>query len=236
MTPNDVYNYFEPREPGRWFKGPAQRSVGGFISSDYRRILAIDARGAYFWWNRLGKTETTFEVEPRIRLGDHFFAIPLFRIVAANNDYGFAPDSDPTLVHFGRRNTLTVTNSIDAQYVFTPKSSLSLILRHTYTDVDYLDFYVLENDGGLTSTKLTGVNDLNFNAFNIDLKYAWWFAPGSELVVLYRRSVASAGSTVGQSYYQNLDGTFDSPVQNNVSVRFTYFLDYITTRNRLRRS
>ena len=95
---------------------------------------------------------------------------------------------------------------------------------------------MLENDGGLTSTKLTGVNDLNFNAFNIDLKYAWWFAPGSELVVLYRRSVASAGSTVGQSYYQNLDGTFDSPVQNNVSVRFTYFLDYITTRNRLRRS
>jgi hypothetical protein len=233
MTPNDVFNYFEPREPGRWFKSPAQRSVGGFISSDYRRVLAIDARGTYFWWNRLGKTETTFEVEPRIRLGDHFFAIPLFRIVDANDDYGFVPDNDPNNIHFGKRKTLTVTNSIDAQYVFSPTSSLSLVLRHTYTDVDYLDFYLLELDGNLTATDLAGVNDLNFNAFNIDLQYSWWFAPGSELVLLYRQTVAAVDNTVGQSYYQNLNGTFDSPVQNNVSLRFTYFLDYVTAKNRL---
>jgi hypothetical protein len=236
MTPNDVYNYFEPREAGRWFKGPAQRSVGGFISSDYRKTFAIDANGTFFWWNRLGKQETTFQLKPRLRLGDHFFALPIFKIVDAKNDYGYVPDADPNNIHFGRRNTLTFTNSIDAQFVFTPKSSVTLVLRHTYTDVDYKDFYLLEHDGNLTPASLTGVNDLNFNAFNIDLKYSWWFAPGSELVILYRQAVASADNTVGQSYYQNLDGTFDSPVQNNVSVRFTYFLDYNTVRSKLRTS
>ncbi|HAW19991.1 MAG TPA: hypothetical protein DCX14_07405 [Flavobacteriales bacterium] len=234
MTPNDVYNYYEPREWGRWFRGPAQRSVGGFISSDYRRKVALDANGTFFWWNRLGKQETTFRLRPRFRFGDHFFALPIFKIVDANNDYGYVPDNDPTQVHFGRRNTLTIENSIDAQYVFTPKTSLTLVLRHTYTDVDYRDFYILENDGYLTPTALAGVNDLNFNAFNIDLKYSWWFAPGSELVILYRQAVAAADNTVGQSYYQNLDGTFDSPVQNNISVRFTYFLDYNRTRNYFR--
>lgn len=235
-TPGDIINYFEPRERGRWFVTPQQNSFGGFISSDYRKAIAVDASASYFWWTRLGKNETKFDIRPRLRFGDHFFAIPKFEVVAVKDDYGYVPDNDPVTIHFGRRNTLTIINAIDAQYVFTPRSSLSLILRHTYTDVDYKDFYLLELDGHLTPTDLGGVNDLNFNAFNIDLKYSWWFAPASELVVLYRQAVAAAGNVVGASYLYNLEETFNSPVQNNISVRLTYFLDYNAVRNRMRRS
>lgn len=235
-TPGEVYNYFEPREPGRWFKTPQQSDFGGFISSDYRKRLAIDANANYFWWWRLGKEQLRVEVLPRFRFGDHFFAVTKTQLTDVRNDYGYVPDNDALNIHFGRRHTRTVVNSIDAQYVFNPRSSLSLTLRHTYTDVNYLDFYLLEQDGSLTPATLSGVNDLNFNAFNIDLKYSWWFAPASELVILYRQAVAAAGNVVGSSYLYNLEETFDSPVQNNISVRLSYFLDYNAVRSRVRKN
>ena len=151
---------------------------------------------------------------------------PKLRITNADSDYGYVPDSDPDLIYFGRRNNFRVENIINAQYVFSPKSSLTLQLRHAYADIDYQSFYILEQNGELTPADLDGVNDLNFNTFNIDLKYSWWFAPGSELVILYRNSAANVDNYVGDSYIRNLQGTFDAPVQNNISLRLTYFLDY----------
>jgi hypothetical protein len=68
------------------------------------------------------------------------------------------------------------------------------------------------------------------------LKFSWWFAPASEMVLLYRNVIANAGKEVGASYFRNLDGTLQSPMQNNISIRLSYFLDYNTTRNRLKKS
>lgn len=226
-------DYFEPRTAGRYFERPQRLYVGGFISSDYRKTLALDMNFGHSWWAELGRRQRHIQAKPRIRLGDHFFSVLGMYVGQTQSDYGYVPDSDPLAVYFGRRNNLVVTNTIDAQYVFTPRSSLSMMLRHTYTDVDYQAFYLLEEDGSLTPSDLDGVADLNFNAFNIDVRYSWWFAPGSELVILYRNSVAAVDDEVGKAYLQNLDDTFDAPVQNNISVRFTYFLDYNKVRNRI---
>jgi hypothetical protein len=178
----------------------------------------------------------SIRVAPRFRFGDHFFAVIESIVTDTRNDYGFVPDTIANSIFFGRRNTFSVENIINAQYVFTPTASLTLALRHSYTDVDYQSFYLLENSGDLTPANLGGVNDLNFNTFNVDFKFSWWFAPASQLVLLYRNVIANAGKTVGASYFQNLDGTLQSPMQNNISIRLSYFLDYNTTRNRLKKS
>ncbi|NCG30711.1 MAG: hypothetical protein GWP27_09625 [Bacteroidetes bacterium] len=225
-TPGVSYNYFEPRAPGRWFKVPGQAYFSGFISTDYRKVLALDMNGWYYPWFDMGREEYGIEFRPRVRLGDHFFTTPKVRITNVKSDYGYVPDNDPDLIYFGKRNQYRIENIINAQYVFTPKSSLTLQLRHAYADIDYLSFYILENNGDLTAADLDDVNDLNFNTFNIEIKYSWWFAPGSGLVILYRNSAASVDNYVGDSYIRNLEGTFDAPVQNNISLRLTYFLDY----------
>lgn len=230
FRPTETYDYFEPRSPGRWFRLPPQLEASGFISSDYRRVLAIDSRLTYQYATELERQSWRFRLAPRLRLGDHFFTVIESIVSDTRNDYGFVPADSANEVFFGRRNNFTVENSINASYVFTPTSSLSLALRHSYTDVDYQDYYLLEQSGDLTATELTGINDLNFNTFNVDLRFSWWFAPASELVFLYRNVIATAGNTVGADYLYNLEETLTSPMQNNVSIRLTYFLDYYTTK------
>ena len=235
VRPIDSYDYFEARKFGRQFKLPPLAEASSFISTDYRKTIALDAgvRGGY--QSDFDRYFYSIRVAPRFRFGDHFFAVIESIVTDTRNDFGFVPDTLENSIFFGRRNTFSVENIINAQFVFTPTSSLTLALRHSYTDVDYLSFYFLENSGELTPFDLGGVNDLNFNTFNIDLKYSWWFAPASELVLLYRNVIANAGKTVGESYFQNLDRTLQSPMQNNISIRLTYFLDYNSTRNRLKR-
>lgn len=236
VTANPVrsYDYFEPRRAGRWFTQPREFYINGFISSDYRKTLAIDATAYASAWDDLGKQVWQFRAKPRIRLGDHFFSILTFRINQVRNDFGFVSSKEEGEIYFGRRDNFTVENAIDAQYVFTPKSSLTLAVRHTYTDIKYKEFYTLLEDGGLRTNPTVRVSDLNFNAFNVDLKYSRWFAPGSELVILYRSVVAGVDEVVGNSYIQNIEGVFESPIQNNISVKFTYFLDYHSTKQSLK--
>jgi len=232
--PIETYDYFEPREFGRWFRVPAGFESSFFISSDYRKVLAIDARAGY---ERIGDLDYNMiwtMINPRIRLGDHFFMLPEVRLTKWINDYGFVPDTLPTEIFFGRRNNLSIESILRARYVFTPTSALSLSLRHSYFDVDYQDFYLLEQNGDLSAADLEGVNDLNFNTFNVDFKFSWWFAPASELVLLYRNVIARVDNTVGENYLVNLEQTFNSPMQNNFSIRLTYFLDYNRIRNYFR--
>ncbi|MEQ9187563.1 MAG: DUF5916 domain-containing protein [Cryomorphaceae bacterium] len=229
--PIATYDYFEPRAVGRWLKNPAGFESSFFISSDYRKVLALDARAGYDRTGGFDRDVIWGMLSPRIRLGDHFFMLPELIVTQWLNDYGFVPDTLPDVVYFGRRNNLSIETILRARYVFTPTSALSLSLRHSYFDVDYQDFYLLEQSGDLTPAELSGVNDLNFNTFNVDVKFSWWFAPASELVLLYRNVIASVDNSVGESYLVNLEQTFNSPMQNNFSIRLTYFLDYNRTRN-----
>ncbi|MEX2595986.1 MAG: DUF5916 domain-containing protein [Salibacteraceae bacterium] len=231
--PFETYDYFEPRALGRWFKLPPQAEGSAFISSDYRKTVAVDSRIRYGYVAAFDRHVINYRLAPRFRIGDRFFAIPEFIITETKNDRGFVPDNDPDEIYFGRRNTRNIENIVNAQFVFNPTSSLNVAFRHSYTDVDYQSFALLEQDGSLTSASLSGVNDLNFNTFNIDVRFSWWFAPASEIVLLYRNVVAATGNTVGSSYLVNLDRAFAAPMQNNISFRLSYFLDYNTTRNRL---
>lgn len=232
--PVESYDYFEPRTFGRWFKKPEQYNLSAFISSDYRKTIAIDSRITLDAWGDLGRQSLFYRLAPRLRFGDHFFAVVSSEYTRTLNDYGFVPDTIPSEIFFGRRNNTSVVNTIDARYVFNPVTSLSLVLRHSYTDVNYLDFFLLEESGELTSAPLSNVNDLNFNTFNVDLRFSWWFAPASEMVILYRNVIASIDNTVGESYIENVDGVLQAPMQNNISIRLTYFLDYYTMKNKIK--
>jgi len=231
-SPFESVDFFEPREAGRWFRFPSQGFFGGWISTDYRKTFALDMNAHINPWFEKGRKEYGFNANPRVRLGNHFFSVFTLAVWFKENDFGYVPDNDASLIHFGRRDNKSVETAIDAQYVFSPKTSLSLKVRHAYTDVDYERFYVLEQDGYLTGADLTGVNDLNFNTFNVDFKFSWWFAPGSEMVILYRNVIASADNLVHLSYLENVNGVWQAPQQNNISIKVTYFLDYNTVRRR----
>lgn len=69
-----------------------------------------------------------------------------------------------------------------------------------------------------------------YNSWNVDLRFSWWFAPGSQLSILYRNAIESYDLVSGMNFSDNFTHLFDQSQLNSVSIRINYFLDY----NRMR--
>ncbi len=235
LRPQTSYDYFEPRVGGAYFQKPLNYAFVYFISTDYRKPLALDVDLNYDYTPNWDRNHYTIDFEPRIRLGDHFFLIPKATGDIFYNDYGFAGFGANGPI-FGRRDVKNLTLLLDGRYAFNPNSSLSLRLRQFWSRVDFDEYYNLLAEGSLSDPIDPGQNlDLFFNTLNLDLRFSWWFAPASEMVVLYRVALSNAGDDINNSYLLNLDQALMAPVQNNISLRLTYFLDYHQTKSRLAR-
>jgi hypothetical protein len=77
-------------------------------------------------------------------------------------------------------------NDLAAKYAINNRMTLNLTARYwSYSDVK--EFYTLQNNGEIVSNPTYTLNrNRNFNSWNFDLSYSWWFAPGSEMSVLYQ--------------------------------------------------
>ena len=76
--------------------------------------------------------------------------------------------------------------------------------------------------------QITEENDpnRNFNIWNLDLSFRWRFAPGSEASLLYRNQIFNSDNQATLGYTESLNKLFKQAVQNTISLRVTYFLDY----------
>src|SRR5690606_36337222 len=116
--------------------------------------------------------------------------------------------------------------------IFNEKMALNLAFRHYYTDVTYDKFFTLENDGTLTSTNSYNENhNATYNSWNIDLRFSWWFAPGSQLSLLYRNAIEGYENVSNLSFRHNFDYMFSQPQLNSFSIRISYYLDYNRMKN-----
>lgn len=225
LNPVNSYDYFEPRTPGRFYTIYPRYRAEAFVSSDYRKTLAIDARIKYEHWQVLLKDWYTVRVAPRLRLGDKLFSIFTVDYQQFSNDYGYARNEGEDVL-FGRRNLHQVSNSIDLRYVFDNTKILTWTARHFWSGLEYQEMFLLEENGELTRSMATMQDNLNFNTITMDLKFSWWYAPGSELVILYRYVVAANTNQFETGYLPNIENSLAAPAQNNISLRLTYFLDY----------
>lgn len=225
LNPVKSYDYYEPRTPGRFYTIYSRYRLEAFVSSDYRKTLAIDARVRYEHWNELLRDWYMFRLGPRLRLGDRLFAVLTLQFDHVTNDYGYArTEADDVL--FGQRNLEQVSNALDLRYVFDNTKTLTVTGRHFWSGLDYKEMFLLEEDGSLTLSDATLQEDINFNTITLDVKFSWWYAPGSEMVLLYRYVVAANDNSFQENYFENFSNSLASPARNNFSIRLTYFLDY----------
>lgn len=236
LRPQTSYDYFEPRLANAYFQKPMNYAFIYFLSTDYRKPLALDIDFNYDYTPVWSRNHYMFNFEPRVRLGDHFFIVPQATMDYYYNDYGFGGFGAQGPI-FGQRDVKNLTVLVDGRYAFNPNSSLSLRLRQFWSRVDFNEYYNLLADGSLSDPIDPGRNlDLYFNTLNLDVRFSWWFAPASEMVLLYRVALSNAGDDINNAYFTNLDQALSAPVQNNISLRLTYFLDYHQTRSRLRKN
>jgi opacity protein-like surface antigen len=110
--------------------------------------------------------------------------------------------------------------------------SLSLFVRHYWSQVRYKSYFAVNDAGKSATTNYTGNNNINFNAFNVDLAFTWQFTPGSEMSIVWKNAILTEGQKLLNNYFNDLDNTISSPQQNSFSIKVLYYLDYQNLKRR----
>ncbi len=233
VEPVTTYDYFEPREPGRYYTYPINYNLGGWLSTDYSKRFAFDVSSNFRWFAEEGRYRHNIDFSPRFRVNDKVLLTAFCGRYFWPNDIGWVNTANDSII-LGRRDNVTFEGVLGANYTPNVKMSFSLRLRHYWSYAEYDKFYNLSDNGLLVPTTYNSFdenghssNDVNFNAFNVDLVYTWFFAPGSELNIVWKNAIYQFGTLLPENYIDNMDAVFDSPTGNNFSIKVLYYLDYL---------
>ena len=224
--PLPLYDYYEPRVWGRYNVTPLSLWNMVWISTDYRKPYAFDGRLGGWWWDDLGARGMNQGTEHRFRINDHLNLYLAQSVYSAKNELGWLTTVSPDSIGYAGRNILNVMEDVRLEWLFGPNSYLSVKALHSWNRVTTANTYHLEQDGSLTPSDRYQGYDFRFNVLNVDIKYVLWFAPGRELNILYRISMADADDQAALNYWQNMMSIGGIPADQVLSLRCVYFLDY----------
>lgn len=227
---------FESRIPNLLTRYNSSVSMNGFISSDFRKRFALDARVNYF--SRFNDDEVfySYNINPRFRFSDKFLLIYSFNWTKSENRDSFvalANNSQNAIL--SARDMHTLEHNMQGNYNFDNRQAISLSFRNFWSRASFsTDFQQLNNDGILVDSTYTppaGTSpDANFNIWNVDLAYRLRIGWGSELTLLYRNSIFNRDSQGSISYQESLNNLLQQPANHNISLRFIYFIDFNDTK------
>ena len=233
-NPTRGFDYFEPRVDGMKFQTYKYLRGGIYLSSDYRKRLAIDAGTGYGVYENDGRYVFNWRVSPRFRLNDKWMFTYVYSRQQHFNDLGFATFDSGAPV-FGRRDAISHTNVLTVAFAFNPVNSMNVRFRHYWGYSRYHEFFGLNNDGSLGATAYNGFNsetndyslaNRNFNSLTVDLFYKWIFRPGSEMIFAWKYAIVHEDNQVAANLISDFRSTTELPFSNSVSLRMIYFLDY----------
>lgn len=238
-------DYFEPRNDGYFFSVAPSASYNIFIESDGRRSLKGNIYSGRFTRKDWDQNSDWIGLFLRYRVNDKLS----FNVEVNTEDNkasrGYVTsqvnDNDELQqIVFGQRNIRTATNIAGLNYTFNNRMGMNLRVRHYWSRVKYDEFFKLEEDGSLQQTDYSGLtaegtpeHDTNFNALNLDFVYFLQVAPGSFLNLVWKDAISSTTNDADLNYGQSYRQAIGAPQLNNVSLRFTYFLDYLTLKKTL---
>ena len=233
LAPFDRYDYFEPRMPGYYYIHPGYYYMYQGFSSDYRHPFALD--GSVSWAKDFKQTSVlAIWIKPLLRVNDHLYLYYEFNFEKSNNDVGFADYLSDKSV-FGRRNVETYEHSFYTQYIFKNNLSLSIVARNYWSGGKYNQYYLLNQKGEIDEIVFTDSKDFIFNTFNIDLNFKWEFSPGSLLSLTWKNYIQRDENLINPYYSRTFGELYDYSQQNILSMKMMYYLDYFTTKSKLKR-
>lgn len=246
FSPVGYVNHFESRQFGEELVfGPSYR-VGGFYSSDYSKVFALDLRASYSDFTQSDQYNYSLTFSPRIRFGDIAFMVWNTTYNGFGSDIGYisvADDNYADQLLMGIRDRAVVENRLSAQIIFTNRMGVDIQLRHYWQQVDYTRFVELRDEGELVSSDYFPLNDYDgsvhntsYNAFTLDVNYRWVFFPGCELSVFYKNNIFNAKQSLDPTYFNTFESLFDQPQINSLSMRVLVFIDAIYFRGKQKRT
>ncbi len=230
VYPLGYYDHYEPRVWGWTYKRPMSYEFFWEASTDTRKLFRLIWEAGVI--NAPENKNFTYEISltPRFRFSDRFTVSLTVDYEKNQNDRGWVNTMYDSLmnpvIYFGRRDVITLNTILNLSYIFNTKASVSLRGRHYWSRARYFDFYTLNPDGYLESSNYWNDHNINFNAFTIDLQFIWYFAPGSELSVVWKNAINTLDNDMNTDYFRNFSHTIRSPQSNSISVRILYCLEY----------
>lgn len=222
--PEEV-DFYDARVWGRYRINPASFWHNAWVSTDFRKPLAFELRGGQWWWADWGARGRYGEAEIIGRISDQFNLRANFEF-GNNHQIGWAQTLSEDSVGMALRHRRNFEQTLRGQYLFGPNSYITLDIRHSWNRIQNESLFHLKEDGRLSPSTAYTDPDLRINFFNVDLKYVLWFAPGRELNILYRASLANSDDAVALGYFENIERLSALPADNFFSLRLVYFLDY----------
>jgi len=231
VRPLGTDDYYESRTWGMVYKRP--------YNYDVTWNIATDSRKKFRYQNTLGFMNSPennnfmwfAEANPRMRFTDRFMVSFTLHYDKNFSDYGWIDteyiEEGNITTWFGKRDVITVSNLLNIRYIFNTKISLTMRARHYWSMADYTDYYTLQPNGSLLPAEYGKNPDINFNALTVDLNFGWYFAPGSELSIMWKNSIYSMDDELVKNYFKDFSNTIGSPQTNGFSIRFLYYIDYL---------
>lgn len=235
FNPFKNYDYYEPRVTDRFFVNP--ENIGGwfYFSSNYNNKFAIDFEPFLTHVIDENRYESGVNISPRYRFSDKFSLVYSFNYFKQKNDIGWI-DFENSNIIFARRDRDTYTNSITSKFSISSEMNFNLSVRHYWSLAENNKINNLNEDGSLsTNTTYTGNRNSNFSTWNLDLSYSWWFAPGSQMSILYRNNASTFERQINKNFGSNFSNLFEDNLNHVLSVSVRYFIDYNQAKNWIRK-
>ena len=236
INPFYNYDYYEPRQDGRYYIHPKTTNTYIYISTNYNNKFAIDISPETNISNEKGRYSYSIFLSPRYRFSDRLLLSYSFNYYHALKTEGWADNVDNNII-FAQRTRKNIVNTVSTKYSISPNMNFNLSVRHYWSIADNKAYFNLQDNGDLLENLTYTTNkDTNFNVWNLDLSYSWWFAPGSQITALYRNNAFTADNEISKSFSNNISSLL---TQNNLthifSISLRYFIDYNQAKNWLKK-
>ncbi len=222
----ETYDFYEPRVQDRFVKMPKSIYAYAYFSSNYNRRFAVDIRPDVWLSEEDRRNYYGLHFSPRYRFNNRLQMIYSLNYGLDTSNKGWVAFDNDDII-FTERDRTTVTNGLSGKYSVSNTMTINLTARHYWTYGENLQFFTLQENGDLSENNTFSENmDFTYNNWNFDLSYTWWFAPGSQLSVLYRNNAANDLDLVNRNYSQNINNLFTNNLNSIFSVSLRYFIDY----------
>lgn len=230
LNPFETFDFYRPNAVGRYSYVPRSFTSNLAFSSNYNRSFAVDLGATLKNYDEKQRTEYDYYISPRYRINDKFLLVYGFDYYRASNDKGFVYN-DGEQIYYALRDIKTITNELSGKFALNNKMTINLTARYYWSFSKNNQFFSLQDNGYLAATDLTGDLNENLNAWNFDLSYSWWFAPASQISILYRNNALDYREDIDRRIGNNLKNLFDKSLNNIFSISFRYYIDYNRAKN-----
>ena len=240
VNPIKVYNYYEPRIEDRFVILPEGMGGWFYLSTNFNNKFAFDFNPNIYAFNEKSRTSYGISFVPRYRFNNRFSLIYSFNYSRDNNDRGFADFQDTdglsttaNDIIFGNRTVIGYSNALTGKYSITSKMNFDLSVRHYWSYSQVNNYLLLQENGNLTDYVNPLLNNnVDQKAWNFDLSYNWWFAPGSQIIMLYRNSAEDYQNVINKNYAQNITNLLNNNfLYHTFSISVRYFIDFNQAKN-----